>query len=433
MRTFIVGIFFLLFRFGHLLAQSDNHGEGAPVSISAFYIDALSFKSDGLPGARIDIYTEVPFDILQFAATDSGFVARYEITVDILNEDGNGVLEKIWNKAICIRSFDETQSRREFSPAMGSITLAPGVYEMRAELREMESGKTFAQVRKLNVPDYSEYPFSLSDIMLVDRVTTKGGQSTIVPNVSGNLYDLPHGFSLFFEIYNSTDADSVILTYQVVDKKEKQFYSKSDHRRLDGRKTEVIVEMDSTRFPSGGYVVAIGAQTINAADSARVYSAQKRRAFVMRWRSMPTTLVDIDLAIRQAKYIANAKEYDAMADASTLEEKQKLFQEFWRKRNPSPDSQRNERMDEYYSRVQYANEHFSHFIEGWRTDMGMVFIIFGAPSSIDRHPFDTDAKPYVVWTYYDLDRQIVFVDDTGFGDYRLVTPIWDLVERANNR
>jgi hypothetical protein len=82
-------------------------------------------------------------------------------------------------------------------------------------------------------------------------------------------------------------------------------------------------------------------------------------------------------------------------------------------------------MEQYYARVEYANKHFSHFMEGWRTDMGMVYIMFGPPSNVERHPFDIDSKPYEVWAYYDLNYQFVFVDSTGFGDYRLITPIWE--------
>jgi hypothetical protein len=61
--------------------------------------------------------------------------------------------------------------------------------------------------------------------------------------------------------------------------------------------------------------------------------------------------------------------------------------------------------------------------------MGMVFILFGSPSNVERHPFDIDAKPYEIWTYYDFNRSIIFVDETGFGDYRLLTPVWDLINR----
>jgi hypothetical protein len=58
--------------------------------------------------------------------------------------------------------------------------------------------------------------------------------------------------------------------------------------------------------------------------------------------------------------------------------------------------------------------------------MGMVYIIFGTPNNIERHPFDIDARPYEIWTYYENNREFIFVDISGFGDYRLQTPIWDV-------
>jgi hypothetical protein len=62
--------------------------------------------------------------------------------------------------------------------------------------------------------------------------------------------------------------------------------------------------------------------------------------------------------------------------------------------------------------------------------MGMVYVIFGEPSNIERHPYDMDQKPYEIWDYYDINRQFVFLDNTGFGDYRLITPIWDTFRYA---
>jgi len=59
-----------------------------------------------------------------------------------------------------------------------------------------------------------------------------------------------------------------------------------------------------------------------------------------------------------------------------------------------------------------------------------VFIVLGSPNNVDRHPFDYDSKPYEVWSYYEFNRQVVFVDETGFGDYKLLTPIWDLLHRG---
>jgi len=68
-------------------------------------------------------------------------------------------------------------------------------------------------------------------------------------------------------------------------------------------------------------------------------------------------------------------------------------------------------------------------LEGWRTDRGMVYIRFGAPENVERHPFETNSRPYEVWRYYNLNYEFVFVDDTGFGDYRLRYPSTDLFGR----
>lgn len=62
--------------------------------------------------------------------------------------------------------------------------------------------------------------------------------------------------------------------------------------------------------------------------------------------------------------------------------------------------------------------------------MGMVFILLGSPNNVERHPFDIDSKPYEVWSYYDYNRQVVFLDETGFGDYKLLSNIYDLLQRA---
>ncbi|MDP3581631.1 MAG: GWxTD domain-containing protein, partial [Ignavibacteria bacterium] len=55
-------------------------------------------------------------------------------------------------------------------------------------------------------------------------------------------------------------------------------------------------------------------------------------------------------------------------------------------------------------------------------DMGMIYITFGPPSNVERHPLDSDAKPYEIWDYYEINRSFTFVDETGFGNYRLINP-----------
>ena len=141
------------------------------------------------------------------------------------------------------------------------------------------------------------------------------------------------------------------------------------------------------------------------------------RNFSVRWQDLPISVNDLDLAIRQTSYIATAQEIDKINAGKDQKEKLELFLKFWKDRRPS--------LEEFFARVDYANEKFKAHRDGWKTDMGMVFIIFGAPDNIDRHPFELGSPPYEVWDYYMINRRFIFVDETGFGEYRLVNPIWD--------
>ena len=127
--------------------------------------------------------------------------------------------------------------------------------------------------------------------------------------------------------------------------------------------------------------------------------------------------------IRLLSYIANNEEMDKLKKAkgsSTLE--QQALEEFWNQRDPSPSTEENEEKEQFYSRVQFADENFavSRFKRGWETDMGRVFIKLGQPDSIERYDYNLQSKPYQVWVYYRLNRKFIFVDYTGFGDYELL-------------
>ena len=142
----------------------------------------------------------------------------------------------------------------------------------------------------------------------------------------------------------------------------------------------------------------------------------------IRWTGMSDMINNLDEAIEQLRYIARGDVISKMKKASG-EEKKNLFLEFWRERDPTPGTEENELMNEYYRRVAFANQNFSGYLEGWKTDMGMVYILFGPPNDIERHPFEIQTKPYEVWYYYELNRTFIFVDETGFGEYRLITPL----------
>jgi len=119
--------------------------------------------------------------------------------------------------------------------------------------------------------------------------------------------------------------------------------------------------------------------------------------------------------------VASSREINKISRGDREERKQK-FLNFWKSKDPTPGTDKNELMIEYYRRVYFANRNFSEGREGWKTDRGRIYIIYGPPDNVDRHPFELNTKPYVVWHYYTINKTFYFVDETGFGDYRLVNP-----------
>jgi GWxTD domain-containing protein len=416
-----------LFCFSALNGQVETRQGSASIDLPEFFIDAISFSSGDSLSSRVDIYLQVPYDALQFVKKDKEYVSKYDITVNFIAEDKSSTSEKMWADEVHVSNFDETESKKAYNMSQRSIMITPGIYTLRAQLRDNESKKLSTVVKKIVVGNYTMKNLALSDLMLVSKVTTEGEQKSIVPNVSGNIGFNNNTFFVFFEIYSPQVSDSITLHYVITDYNGKEFLNKSQNYGMRGFRSQVITRFDSSQYSTGTYTITVEAHSL--LHDTEPIPVLKRKIFSVRLGNMSLNISDLDLAIRQLRYIAKDKEYDQMADADSETEKRRLFDEFWKKRDPNPDTKRNEFMEEYYSRVDYANEHFSHYVPGWRTDMGMVFILFGSPNNVERHPFDINSKPYEIWSYYDYNRNVTFVDETGFGDYCLLTPIYDMLQR----
>jgi GWxTD domain-containing protein len=85
-------------------------------------------------------------------------------------------------------------------------------------------------------------------------------------------------------------------------------------------------------------------------------------------------------------YIITDEEKRAFKQLKTDDERQQFVEQFWLRRDPTPDTEENEFKEEHYRRIAYANDHYASGIPGWKTDRGMIYIKYGPPDEIDSHP-----------------------------------------------
>lgn len=136
-------------------------------------------------------------------------------------------------------------------------------------------------------------------------------------------------------------------------------------------------------------------------------------------------------------YIITDEERAAFKALTTDEEREQFIEQFWLRRDPTPDTVENEFKEEHYRRIAYANERFASGIPGWKTDRGKIYIMYGPPDEIESHPSggsyqrpfeegggQTSTYPFEKWRYRYIegigsDIEIEFVDKTMTGEYRM--------------
>lgn len=392
--------------------EQNSFGKGVK-----FYQNLLDFSSGKKNVTRLDAFVMIPYSSIQFVKSDTGFVGNFSVTISIFNESKEKLItEKTWNEILEAKDFSQTTSKDHYSLNLKSFYLAPATYFIRTAVDDKESNSEFTKEVTVKVRDLSN-PVAMSDIMLLAKRIEKEGMNKIIPNISGNVALQKDGLPVFYEIYSSF-PEKLNIEYVIKDKKKNEIFTSTQIKSVDSGRTQIFYTIKDSTFSLGLYYLDISIK-----DSSNNILASGERPFFSRWVGVPSTITDLDKAVDQLIYIASSKEIDFIKDATTVEEKLKRYLAFWKKLDPTPETEDNEIFDEYYRRIEYANEHFSHYVEGWKTDRGMVFILLGSPDNVDRHPFDLDSKPYEVWEYYNLNQSFTFVDETGFGDYRLITPL----------
>src|SRR6266849_2356749 len=136
-------------------------------------------------------------------------------------------------------------------------------------------------------------------------------------------------------------------------------------------------------------------------------------------------------------YIITDEERTAWKRLSTDEEREQFIEQFWLRRDPTPDTLENEFKEEHYRRIAYANEHYASGIPGWKADRGRIYITYGPADEIESHPSggsyerpmaegggQTSTYPFEQWRYRYIegignDIIIEFVDPTMTGEYRM--------------
>lgn len=411
-------------------------------------IEAHNFPSRTEGQSRLDILYKIPQDFFVFTKNNSSiskeqFIANGEINIEILTMTGESRAHAQIKKRLSIGLVQDIPLSRDSIEGVNSFTLPPGEYSVVFEVDDLQSSKTFSKrIPKVLVRDFSKEALALSDLLFVQS-DTAGLPPNPKPFYAGD--DVPFGknFGVYLEVTIKIPADTVRVKYSLrkMNKEtnqgafvaENSSYwiptSGSTGFRVQPHSDGYSYAIDSSPLPNihgfwlsfKGDTLEQGVYELEATAFSGTSVTIKKEEFSIRWFEMPSSLWSLDIAIDALEPIATEGEIKLLRTADEQTRRQ-LFEEFWKKRDTSPKTAFNEIMAEYYRRVDHAFRAFSTVRQsnGVKSDRGKAYILYGPPTKVDRE-LAPGTVPRELWFYVSLHEQLVFIDDSRVGDYKLAS------------
>jgi GWxTD domain-containing protein len=381
----------------------------------------------GAPEVRID-YRLARSELL-FERTPTGYRAAYEIRVIFSTEKGKKeVAGDAYTRELRVRGYSETQQGNDIVDHV-TFRMPPGRYLVEIAITDLNAERPSSTTLPIEVPGIAEGQIWLTDLYFGttggDSTGSTGQRAVLIPNPSRSFgEDLPR-FAAGGEIVDNRPAgapDSAYqLSYRVLNDLQTVVARGDTSMARRGPRTPFLIRPGLGPLESGTYrfVLELSSPLSPATDKKKKPTPIRREKSFTVVPSAASATADIKTALEVLRYIATEAEITEMDRLRTPEERQRFWEVFWKSRDPSPETTRNEAMEEFYKRVRYADQRFGVGGPGWKTDMGRIYIQFSQPDEIVRNPFRFDGPPEEIWYYYQSRRTFVFVDRDGFGRYEL--------------
>ena len=134
-------------------------------------------------------------------------------------------------------------------------------------------------------------------------------------------------------------------------------------------------------------------------------------------------IISFDDLLNYLRYFATPERLQALRDLPA-DQRAAGWAQFWKETDPDPATIENEALRDYFERITIANQRFKEQgTPGWLTDRGKVFITLGEPDQIQGSttPTNSTTGQNQYWAYARHSLRLEFVDQNGFGRWRLTT------------
>jgi GWxTD domain-containing protein len=410
--------------------------------------DIARFRGDSTH-VYVEVYYSFDVSSMKFVPVQKGLRSEMLVNIYFVRSSNDSIVARqAWKIPFSADDSSLLQTARAYVDVAGFL-VTPDIYRLYVVGDDMNDPSRSDSISSLvNIAFVDTGASALSDVELCSSIAPAEQDSS--DRFFKNTFDVKPNPSMLF----GTGQPVVfyyVEAYNLLSKNSSRYYTRAvimnslgrevmSRFQLKPRVNETSVEvglMKVNTLPSGTYIFnfTLGDSTdgTHRTSSKRffVYNPSIKQDTTMSGMATGVlaseyatmTEEELDREFDEARYIATSQEVAEYRQLRGVDAKRKALYDFWMTRDKNRLTPENDFKKEYMQRVDYANEHFSTGKrEGWKTDRGRVFIVYGPPDEVERHANESNMKPYEVWYYNSIQGGVEFDfgDKSGFSDYILL-------------
>lgn len=361
---------------------------------------------------QLQIIADIIYGSLMFKRHENKRIADLSIELRILDLDNDEhiVHSKRFSYDQSTEDYQLTKSQDKFT-LQREIGIDPGNYRVMLTLIDQNTDKRSTRISTANVPDPTTDNSTLTNIRMLGKEVEKQKNEwnpITTYDVPGKLDSVKFNYQVLKRSDQNLVLDSKLIKFKTDTSYAKPMnrafvntpalfdeginYDKREviqsNKRVLAQNGVISIEYNFPKLPQGNYRFIVVAKE----GHRELYKA---RDFSIKSDNYPTLKSAQELA-SPLIYLMNRKEYSDLMAIEDQDSLKSQVDRFWL-RELGNKSKARAVIELYYERVEEANKHFSNFKEGWKTDRGMVYILFGPPW------YQEEYHQGVRWSYtYDM-------------------------------
>ena len=360
----------------------------------------------------INLYTHIalPLNRFVFKKQRDHFAGEIIFTLVISDAENNSQIHReSWREKISEPYYENTRDPDNYFKTERNIALLPGTYKLFLNVQDEDSRKNWKINKKLTLDRVNYISPSLLFIKEND------GQMKQVDFLIQKMDTIWLRTQINFPNDDTLSGPVIEKSNQIDSNKDIEFFVIHKEAIIDSGKVKIThagiqnlyyLPIPIIQHNKGSYKIEL-----------RYLDDKQTTSFYYGFKTKNYWTDELDEVVGVMRYILPYSEYKQLKGKDESE-KWEAINIYWKEKDPSPETDGNELLNELNERVRFSNKNFSILMHGWRSDRGRIYIIYGEPQIVDETYRDNRGYNYQKWVYAN-GKEFLFIDRTMSGDYTL--------------